>query len=208
MRRLIVSAMLLLAATPAFAQFRTVDVRPFFLGESERYAAATTFNAVFQEDTAPLWGGGVDVVVHKRFFIDLAISHMSKDGQRAFLNNGEVFRLGIPLHVTSTPIEITGGYRFVFKKAPIIPYVGAGFGSYSYRETGDFATPGEDVDVRHAGFVAMGGVEFRIMKWLGITGDVQYTRVPGILGAGGISKDAGEDNFGGVGARVRVIVGR
>jgi hypothetical protein len=43
---------------------------------------------------------------------------------------------------------------------------------------------------------------------VGIAGDVQYTRVPGILGKGGISKDAGENDLGGISVRLRVTVGR
>jgi len=93
----------------------------------EHFAASGTFDATFQSDVAPFWGGGVDVVIHKHVFVDLAISHMSRDGQRAFVNNGDVFRLQIPLHLESTPIEVTGGYRF--GRHRVIPYVGAGFGS-------------------------------------------------------------------------------
>jgi outer membrane protein W len=201
----IIAALVLLAAAPAYAQ---IDVRPFAMFASERFAASTTFNAVFESNTAPVWGGGIDIAIHRRFFLDLTISHMSKTGQRAFFNNGDVFRLGIPLKVTSTPVEIAAGYRFRLKTSRVIPYAGAGFGSYSYRETADFAAAGDDVDVRHAGFLLIGGAEFRIRKWVGITGDAQYTRVPGILGQAGLSRDVNESDFGGVAARVRVILGR
>ena len=34
------------------------------------------------------------------------------------------------------------------------------------------------------------------------------TSVPGILGQSGLSKDAGEDNLGGIAVRVRVILGK
>src|ERR1700756_3419207 len=104
----------LLAAAPASAQFRglDIDVRPFALATEQRFDASTTFNAVSASPAASFWGGGVDVLIHKAYFVDLAISHMSKTGQRAFINNGQVFRLGIPLQVTMTPIELTGGYRF------------------------------------------------------------------------------------------------
>jgi len=62
--------------------------------------------------------------------------------------------------------------------------------------------------VRHSGFVVTGGAEFRMARWLGITGDVHYTHVAGILGSGGISKDLGENDFGGVAGRIRVVFGR
>jgi outer membrane protein W len=199
------AALTLFAAAPASAQ---VALRPFVQFADEKYSATTSFNAVLGSNVLPAWGGGVDLVLHRRFFVDLAISRMAKSGQRAFLSNGEVFHLGIPVRVTSTPIEITAGYKFRLKKTRVFPYVGAGVGSYSYKETSDFSAAGDDVDVRHAGFVADGGVEVRVSRWVGISGDAHYTHVPGILGQGGISKDAGENDFGGVAGRVRVILGR
>jgi len=196
------------AAVPASAQFAHVDVRPFALATEQRFDASTTFNAVSASPAASFWGGGVDVVIHKAYFVDLTISHMSKAGQRAYINNGQVFRLTIPLRVTVTPVEITGGYRFRFRKSRIIPYVGAGIGSYSYGEIADFAQPGDDVDLRHSGFVMMGGLEFRLTRWVAVTGDGQYSSVPGILGRDQLSKDAAEDNLGGIAARLRVILGK
>ena len=195
----------MLVARPVYAQ---VDVRPFAMFADEHFAASGTFDAIFQSDVAPFWGGGVDVVIHKHFFVDFAVSHMSRDGQRAFVNNGDVFRLQIPLHLESTPIEITGGYRFIFGRSRVIPYAGGGFGSYSFQETSGFDTAAESVDVRHSGFVVTGGAEVRVTRWIGVTGDVQYTHVPGILGSGGISKDLGENDFGGVAGRIRVVIGR
>ena len=197
-----------LVATPAFAQFHGIDVRPFALATEQRFDASTTFNAVSASPAETFWGGGVDVVIHKAYFLDLTISHMSKGGQRAFINEGHVFRLGIPLRVTMMPVEITGGYRFRSINSRIIPYVGAGIGSYSYGETADFSEQGEDVDLRHSGFVLMGGLEFRLSKWVAVAGDGQYTSVPGVFGQSGLSKDAGEDNLGGIAVRVRVILGK
>ena len=90
----------------------------------------------------------------------------------------------------------------------MVPYAGIGIGSYDYSEAGDFATAGEDTSERHAGLVVVGGAEFRIRKWIAVTGDAHYTKVPGILGRGGISKDAGDTDLGGIAARVRVMLGR
>jgi hypothetical protein len=38
--------------------------------------------------------------------------------------------------------------------------------------------------------------------------DVQYSHVPGILGTGGVSQQAGETDLGGVAARLKLVVGR
>jgi outer membrane protein W len=198
----------LLTAAPLFAQQPVVSFRPFLLVTDERFAAQTTFKSVFGSATQPAWGAGLDVGLGRHVFVDLAISRMNQSGQRAFINDGQVFALGIPLRVTLTPVELTAGYRFRRAKWRVIPYVGAGIGWYQYRETADFSAAGDDVDVRHAGFVMMGGAEFRVTKWVGIAGDAQYTNVTGILGQGGLSKDANESDLGGVAARLRVIVGR
>ena len=199
----------LLVASPVFAQTLSgVSYRPFLLVTDERFAAQTTFKAVFGTATEPTWGGGVDVTLGRHVFVDLAISRMSEPGQRAFISSGQVFQLGIPLRATLTPVEWTAGYRFRHGTWRIIPYGGAGIGWYKYSETADFAGDGDDVAVWHAGFVLVGGAEFRLTKWIGITGDAQYTHVPGILGQGGLSKDAGDSDLGGVAARVRVIYGR
>jgi opacity protein-like surface antigen len=140
-------------------------------------------------------------------FVDVTVSRFKASGERAFRFDGQNFGLGIPLTVTETPVEAAGGYRF--RVSPrLVPYVGAGLGSYSYEETSDFSNDGENVKTRHIGYLVTGGAEFRLARWLGLTADIQYTRVPGILGDGGISKEADEHDLGGLAARFRVIVGR
>ena len=201
-------ALVLLVAAPAFAQFHGIDAHPFLLATDQRFAAQTTFNAVFGSAAESFWGGGVDVVIRRKYYVDLAISRMSKTGQRAFINNGQAFSLGIPVRVTLTPVELTGGYRFRFRNSRIVPYAGAGIGTYSYRETSDFAAAGENVDVSHAGFVMTAGAEFRVSRWVAIAGDAQYTKIPDIYGQAGISKDVSENSLGGVAARLRVILVR
>jgi len=88
------------------------------------------------------------------------------------------------------------------------PYAAGGFGSYAYQETSSFADAGEDIDTRHFGYVVNGGAEFRLQRWVGLAVDVQYSHVPGILGNGGVSQQAGESNLGGVAARFKLVVGR
>jgi opacity protein-like surface antigen len=141
------------------------------------------------------------------FYVDGAVSRFKKTGQRAFRANGRNFPLGIPLTVTITPLELSLGYRF--RTSPgVFPYVGVGVGSYGYKETSDSSDAGENVDTRHSGYIAVGGAEVRVHRLVGVAGDVQYTRVPGILGNGGISKDVGENDLGGITIRLRVTFGR
>jgi opacity protein-like surface antigen len=204
----ILSLVVLLAlAAPASAQEPSLSFRPFALGTIESFAAVDTFDAVFGRTYQPFIGGGLQVVSEDGYYLELSASRLKKTGQRAFINNGQKFQLGIPLTATITPLEATAGYRF--KLSPRIrPYVGVGAGLYLYKETSSFSDPSEDVDVRHAGFVVNGGAEFRLHRWVGLDFDAQYTRVPGILGKGGVSQQAGESDLGGVAGRVKVVVGR
>ena len=203
-----VAVVLLVAAAPVRAQSPDIKVRPFALVAEERLAAQTTFNATLGSAAKAFAGGGVDVVVHRRYFVDFTVSRMSTTGQRAFVSGGTAFPLGIPLRVSLTPIEVTAGYRFAPRWTRVVPYAGAGVGSYAYTESADFAAAGDDVSVRHAGAVLTAGAEVRVARWMAVAVDVHYTRIPGVLGQGGVSKEVGEDNLGGLAGRVRVILGK
>jgi hypothetical protein len=216
----LISALLLTVvfAAPALAQTRrlpvpddepAISLRPFFLATGQRFSASQTFDATFGQSVEPFFGGGIELAFREGLYLDLAASHFKKTGTRAFLFNGQVFSLGIPLTATETPIEGTIGYRFRLRRTPgVVPYLGGGVGWYHYTETSDFAAAGENVDASHVGYLVVGGVEFRVSRWMRVSGDAQYTRVTGILGSGGISQDANEQDLGGVAARVRVLVGR
>jgi opacity protein-like surface antigen len=181
------------------------SIRGVGFASFQQFAAKTTFDAAFDESSGQFFGGGVLVAEHG-FFLEVALSHFEKTGQRAFLFNGEVFPLNIPLTATITPLEVTAGYRFN-RRARAVPYAGGGFGSYGYKETSPSSAAGEDIDERHAGYLVVGGVEFRVARWVGVAADVQYTHIPGILGTSGLSKDAGESDLGGTAVRVKVLVG-
>jgi len=197
------------APLPAADDEPSFALRPFFVLTGEKFAAKQTFDATFGQSFEPFFGGGLELVLSEGsgFYVDAAVSRFKKTGQRAFRANGRNFSLGIPLTATLRPIELSVGYRF--RTAPrLFPYVGLGVGSYGYKETSDFSDAGENVDTRHSGYLAVGGAEVRVHRLVGIAGDVQYTRVHGILGNGGISKDAGENDLGGITVRLRVTFGR
>jgi opacity protein-like surface antigen len=188
-----------------------IAFRPFFLATFQDFAAQKTFKAVFGSAAQPFFGGGLDIAFRNGIFVDLTASRFSRSGQRAFLFNGQSYQLGIPLTATEVPLEVTGGYRFAAWHR-IRPYAGGGFGSYSYKETSVFSASVENVDVRHAGYLVVGGVEVRVNSWVAVAIDVQWTHVPGILGTGGLSQSAGlgggaENDLGGIAPRLRVIIG-
>ena len=191
-----------------------ISVRPFVEITDERFAAVQSFDATFGQSVEPFYGGGLQVTLRDRVFLDIAASRFSKTGDQVFVNNGQVFHLGLPMTATLTPIEATGGYRFhvTRRRRPVrwlIPYVGVGVGSYGYRQTSAFADPSENIETRKAGFLATAGAEFRLNPWLGLAADLQYTHVPGILGAKpSVSNAFGENDLGGFAGRIRLILGR
>jgi opacity protein-like surface antigen len=211
-KTLLAAVTALVIAAPASAQVRRpvpnaapiVSLRPFFMVEGENFTARQTFESIFGSAIQPYWGGGLSVALKNGLFVDVTASRFKKTGERAFFFNGQGFRLGIPLNVTLTPLEVSAGGRF--RVTPTIyPYVGAGVGTYRYQET----SQGDDAfEVRHTGYLVTGGVEVRVGRWVGLSGDVQYTRIPGIIGTGGVSQQASEDDLGGVSGRFRVIIGR
>ncbi len=201
----------LAVASPAAAQSRVgrdISVRLFALASSQQFAAQETFDASFGSSRGMFWGGGVEVVLPSGIFADLAASRFSKVGQRAFINNGQAFGLGIPLTATITPIEVTAGYRVKLKRIPVVPYIGIGAGSYGYQESSTFDDPTEEIDARKIGVLGLVGAEVRVRPWLRASVDVQETRITGILGTGGLSQQADENDLGGRAVRVRLIVGR
>src|SRR5713226_6234191 len=116
-------------ASPAAAQGRGrqapgPSLRLFGLASEQQFAAQDTFNATFGSSRGAFWGGGIEVVLRDGIFVDLAVSRFQKTGQRAFINNGQAFGLGIPLTVTVTPVEVTGGYRLRLNHMPVVPYIG------------------------------------------------------------------------------------
>jgi hypothetical protein len=202
---LLVAGAVPVAAQPTTGQPSTISLRGYVLASGQRFTASETFETIFDQSVQPFWGAGVALVDAGGLYIDFTFSRFKKTGQRAFFFEGEGFGLNTPLTVTIIPIEFTAGFRFS-PASRVIPYAGGGIGSYGYEEESDFET--EPFEDRHVGYLAVGGVEFRISRWLGVSADVQYTHVPGIIGSGGVSQDAGESDLGGVAARFRVVFGR
>ena len=183
----------------------SISLRPFFLATGQRFEARKTFETVFGKSVQPFWGGGLSVAFRNGFYVDVTASRFKKTGQRAFFFEGQGYGLGIPLTVTVTPLEVTAGQRVQI--APRVSlYTGFGVGSFRYQETSQFDDG--PFEKRHIGYLVAAGVEFRVSRWVGVSGDAQYAYVSGIIGTGGVSKEAGESKLGGIAGRFRVIVGR
>ena len=210
----------------ARAQSPGVGVRGFaFLGNMT-FTAKDSFDAVLGINKSVIYGGGAEVLLpfiveplapnrHEpifagHFFGSIGAWQFKREGERVFVGPGnEVFRLGIPVTVTITPIELTAGYRFS-RLRTVVPYVGVGYSSYRYQETSAFADDdaNENVDDRFGGFHVIGGADFQVVRWLAIAGEVTYTSIADALGEGGVSQHYNEDNLGGASFRLKISVGR
>lgn len=199
------------ASAQSAAADRPVSIGLFGYVGTFSAAAAESFRAVLDKTSGFVFGGGGQVVVERGplrgLFVEVDVSRFEETGERAFVHDGQVFRLGIPLTVTMTPIEFTGGYRFTPRsrgtRAPFAVFGGCGIGSLQYREVSDFAEAGEDVDDRFTSYHVMGGLEFAIGGPVRIGAEGRYRWVPDGLGAGGVSEAFNETDLGGAMFRVR-----
>ena len=187
-------------AVPAFG------FRGYAEGAYQWFTAKDSFNAIFETSSGPFYGGGGQVHI-RQFYVDVGLSRFEKTGERVFVFEDEIFRLGIPDRVTITPLVVTAGYRFPMANRTV-PYLGGGVGSVKFEETSDEADADENVDERFTSYHAVGGVEYGATRWLFVAGEVRYAWVPDALGAPGVSAEFDESDLGGVSVAVKVMIGR
>jgi len=83
------------------------------------FSANESFDAVLGSAGGPIYGGGITVIHRSGYFGRVGIEHFGGDGERVYVYGGEVFPMGIPLSVSITPVDFTGGYRFVARPKPV-----------------------------------------------------------------------------------------
>ena len=213
----ILAGMFVAGSAPISAQARrptppptspTVTVRAFADVGRETFAAAQSFRTIFGSASALVVGGGVSLVERHGAFGEIRFSRFRATGERVFVTNGQVFPLGIANDVTLTPIELTGGFRWVRPGWRAVPYVGAGIGWHRYTESSLAASTGDDVSQTFTGFHLTGGAEVPLSRWIAVAGDVHWSRVPDALGGpNSVGRELGETGLGGSTVRARIIVG-
>jgi hypothetical protein len=200
---------------------KSIGVSGFIDLGSTSFTASDSFEAILDTSSGPIFGGGGQVNLPLNLFARVDVTRFKKDGERAFVSNGEVVKLGIPTTIEVMPIEFTGGYRreltFGRRGAKpggrpsegfrIIPFAGAGAGVVQYKETADFAQAGDDVDESFTSYHFVGGVEVPLWKFVGIGAEYHHRWVPDALGTGGVSAEFNETDLGGGTFRFRVIFG-
>jgi hypothetical protein len=199
------------ASRPAAApQSKSVQVGGFAMLGNIGLTATESFDAIVGTHTGMLAGGGARIgLPFGGLFAEVGAWRMHRVGERVFISNGVRVPLGIHEDVTLTPIEFSGGWRFRIRQLPkFTPYAAGGMTSMRYQESSDFSADGEDTDQNYLGYHVFAGAEYKLLRWLGIAGEGQWTTIPDAIGEGGVSAVFHENDLGGKSFRVKITVGR
>jgi opacity protein-like surface antigen len=198
------------ARRPAPKPARSISIGGYAMFGTISFTAKQSFDAILGSASGPIAGGGARVgLPWGGLFVDIGAFRYSASGERVLIANTQTFKLGIPVDVTVTPIELSAGWRFRFRRAPkITPYIAGGFTTLKYQETSTFATTSEDADESFNGYHVIGGAEYKIMRWLGVAGEGSWSTVPDAIGETGVSKAFNETDLGGKTFRFKITIGR
>ncbi len=176
-----------------------VGVRAYGFYEYDALAASDTFKAVTGSSSTNGFGAGVEVTnVVSKVFIRATFAHASKDGERVFVDNGQVFSLGIPLTVGMTPIEIGGGWRTTADRRGLYAiYVGGGVVFLNYSENTPSGSADDNTSKTFTGYSIFGGFDRTFAKHWFAGAEAQYRGIPNAIGTAGVSQIYNETNLGG-----------
>jgi hypothetical protein len=200
------------APAPPSPTGRSMRVAAFVTAGLFTATAKRSFDAILDKHAGRDIGAGAQIAWQRGrlrgVFAEVDVSRFEETGERVFIDRGEVFKLGIPLTITMTPIEVTGGYRVApvrrrggrVSVLPVAYFAGGGVGTLTYQESDDDG----DVSERFTTYHVMGGADATLWKGLLVGGEVRYRWVPDGLGAGGVSDEFNETDLGGFTVRGRI----
>jgi len=205
------------AAAPCHAQ-NGIVIRGFADAGLTVFSATQSFKAILGTPAGAVVGGGVEVGLTRHLFVSLAASRFSRTGERVFVFQNQVFKLNVPDTITVTPLQLSGGYRFLGPRRParltrparFTPYAGGGVGWYRLSETSPASTSGDDEKTTHAGYHVLAGVETPLRRWMAAAVDAQWAFVPNAFGdsPASVARLYDEHDLGGFTLSVRIIVGQ
>lgn len=191
-------------------QSRSVHIAGYAMVGRINFTAVKSFDTIVGSPSGSIFGGGARVgLPFGGLFVDVGAWRYRGRGERVFVANNEIFKLGIPVEITVTPIEISAGWQFRIRRAPkLTPYAAGGLTILTYRETSDFSTSAEDAGESFSGYHVIGGAAYKITRWLGLAGEASWSTVPDAVGDAGVSKAFNETDLGGTTFRVKITIGR
>ncbi len=157
-----------------------------------------TEKAIFGSKQGFGLGLGVAYDRSSRWRFGLDVRRISREGERAFAmdRTAEAFRLGHPLTLTLIEGVVSASYQFG-EVGPVTPYLTAGGGVASWKESSDVAGLIEKASGTAGLLEARLGLERQSGRLrLAIEGGI--TMIPNAVGVGGISKVYEEKDLGGL----------
>lgn len=195
-----------LTGASAGASAQTIRASVYATFGTTQFAAHESLELVTGSGSKSGFGVGGSVTFWRSLFVDAAFSQQKLDGERVFIDGGTTYPLGIPLQITTRPIDIAGGWRIL--DGVVQPYAGGGVTVVSYKEESDFAKASENVSEQKVGGLFLAGVDVRVARIVKVGAEFRYRAVSGVLGEGGVSQLLGDDQLGGRSFAVRASVGR
>jgi hypothetical protein len=106
----------------------TLEIGGYAMLGVMNFTAADSFDAILGSGSGTIFGGGARLgLPFGGLFVDVGAWRFRGDGERVFVFDGQEFPLDIPVEITITPLELTAGWQFRFRRAPRFrPYVGGG----------------------------------------------------------------------------------
>jgi outer membrane protein W len=192
------------AQTDPFDQPEEFRGRLFVHFEGQAVKAKQSFEAVTGSSMMPGFGAGLEVQnVWKGLFVRAAISKLSKSGERVFVDEGEIFPLGIPIDITMTPIEVAAGWRFKPFGGRIVPYAGLGPVFLKHREESEDDDDDDSVNETFGGIALFAGIEVPVASIVSAGAEIGLRKVT-VDSPGGAMRGFGENDLGGVTFRVMI----
>jgi opacity protein-like surface antigen len=167
-----------------------------------------SFTAILGSSSGQVFGAGAELAFRSGVFVRADVSYFRDEGERVELIDGEIVPLGIPLTLSLTPMEFSGGYRFSAitlgrrGRVRLVPFVGGGLGVVRFREETDEEHPDEEMSDGFTSYHLLSGLDVPLGRRVAIGVELTRRWVRDGLGSGGISEAFGETTMW---TRVRVI---
>jgi hypothetical protein len=174
--------------------------------------ARDSFAAILGTSSGQVFGAGAELALRNGLFVRADVSYFRDEGERVEMIDGEIVPLGIPLTLSLTPIEFSGGYRFSAIRfgrrgqLMLVPFVGGGAGTVRFREETDDEHPDEQLSESFTSYHLLAGVDVPLGRRVAIGAELTRRWVRDGLGSGGISVAFGETDLGGTTMLTRVRV--